>query len=446
MSVVLESLLLEFGADFSQFEKDIQTAVSRSRGAAVQIEKNLKLKLPELNLSPTVNHKPLTELNKHIESKRTHVKEVQAWLNNNPLIVKTKHVSTQSNSGGIGASHSSASSQSSSTDFFKAVEKFAKAVDKMPRSRGLLGGLANGLSFAFGNSLFDSVGKQLKLSVEDALAPLIGSFELVGKKSRENLVASVTKFASALVPDPTTTRQLVKSPKLVAKFRDRAYEAILQAPTDARKDLQDVKQQRILNDRKRLPLRKKRQELKQKLSTASPEDSAAIDRELQETEKLYRSYLTSARDLSSARIKVTKQKNRAIATSKAVKAGDQKPIENYIKVLQEEEIASADAAYEQTQMLKEALQNSIGKENITTEKYARSGNKRAKSRKSRKIARDELAEQQTETGRELYQGVSKRTEMKARAAKVFTPEAQEAAAISKKQMRQLVEVKKENCT
>jgi tape measure domain-containing protein len=43
----------------------------------------------DLLLTYKVNDAALTEANKHVESKRTHVKEVQQWLNQNPLSYKT---------------------------------------------------------------------------------------------------------------------------------------------------------------------------------------------------------------------------------------------------------------------------------------------------------------------------------------------------------------------
>jgi tape measure domain-containing protein len=91
MATTLGSLILELGLDDTKFTKqlaDIQKLASR---AGKDIEGNLKgitSKTKLETLKPTVDHKPLSELNKHIERKREHVEEVNAWFNNNPLTPK----------------------------------------------------------------------------------------------------------------------------------------------------------------------------------------------------------------------------------------------------------------------------------------------------------------------------------------------------------------------
>lgn len=91
MATTLGSLILELGLDDTKFTKqlaDIQKLASR---AGKDIEGNLKgitSKTKLETLKPTVDHEPLAKLNEHIERKREHVEEVNAWFNNNPLTPK----------------------------------------------------------------------------------------------------------------------------------------------------------------------------------------------------------------------------------------------------------------------------------------------------------------------------------------------------------------------
>jgi tape measure domain-containing protein len=92
MATTLGSLILELGLDDTKFTKqlaDIQKLASR---AGKDIEGNIKgitSKTKLETLKPTVDHEPLAKLNKHIERKREHLKEVNKYFGDNPLTPKT---------------------------------------------------------------------------------------------------------------------------------------------------------------------------------------------------------------------------------------------------------------------------------------------------------------------------------------------------------------------
>lgn len=83
----LETLILEFGADFAALDSALNQASQKAQKTANDIERALKQSInnTKLIINPIVDHKNLEELNKHIELKRTHTKSVQSFLNTNPI-------------------------------------------------------------------------------------------------------------------------------------------------------------------------------------------------------------------------------------------------------------------------------------------------------------------------------------------------------------------------
>jgi tape measure domain-containing protein len=80
----LETLILEFGADFSALDTALNQASQKARQAGQLMQAT--------KLAPSTDETKLTQLNTHIESKRTHLKEIQAFFDANPLTVKTDSV------------------------------------------------------------------------------------------------------------------------------------------------------------------------------------------------------------------------------------------------------------------------------------------------------------------------------------------------------------------
>lgn len=99
MAQQLESLLLEFIADTRALYSEMDRAVEYARTSGRKIEQAMgRMGVAGSNLGtirPRVDHRPLTELNKHIEQKRTHVKDVQRWLDANPLKIRFDNSSVQ---------------------------------------------------------------------------------------------------------------------------------------------------------------------------------------------------------------------------------------------------------------------------------------------------------------------------------------------------------------
>ena len=91
MATTLGSLILELGLDDTKFTKQLADIQKLATQAGKDIEGNLKgitSKTKLETLKPTVDHKPLAELNKHIERKREHLKEVNKYFDDNPLTPK----------------------------------------------------------------------------------------------------------------------------------------------------------------------------------------------------------------------------------------------------------------------------------------------------------------------------------------------------------------------
>ena len=77
MSTSIGSLLLELKLDATSFNSDLAAAKRQAEALNQAFQKN--------TLTPKVNHQTLTDLNTHLESKVTHLRQVQQKFDNNPL-------------------------------------------------------------------------------------------------------------------------------------------------------------------------------------------------------------------------------------------------------------------------------------------------------------------------------------------------------------------------
>ncbi|MEO1521983.1 MAG: hypothetical protein AAFU78_14560, partial [Cyanobacteria bacterium J06633_2] len=95
MAVVLGELLLDLGIDMSRYDEQILEAEQKAFSMATRIQSimgGVKIDAPsladELKLTPQVDDRQLTELNKHLELKRSHFSQVQRFFDRNPLTPK----------------------------------------------------------------------------------------------------------------------------------------------------------------------------------------------------------------------------------------------------------------------------------------------------------------------------------------------------------------------
>jgi len=86
MAVTLESLILELKAE-DNASKVIDAALSRAKQQTALIEKTLN-RLNSLKVTTKVDDSRLTDLNKHLESKRKHTRSIQQEWNISPLAVR----------------------------------------------------------------------------------------------------------------------------------------------------------------------------------------------------------------------------------------------------------------------------------------------------------------------------------------------------------------------
>jgi tape measure domain-containing protein len=79
----LGELIVELCADTAQLEKSLEQAKKKAYEAASSIEKTFE----KINLEINVDDDSLTDLNKHLNLKVQHLKEVNKYFNNNPIVV-----------------------------------------------------------------------------------------------------------------------------------------------------------------------------------------------------------------------------------------------------------------------------------------------------------------------------------------------------------------------
>ena len=88
MAIALETLILEFEADFDKFDRQLDRATQKARTKGKEIER--------LVIAPRVDLEPLHKLNRLLDVKQDHLKETIALYRNNPIVPRT-------GSGGAGA-------------------------------------------------------------------------------------------------------------------------------------------------------------------------------------------------------------------------------------------------------------------------------------------------------------------------------------------------------
>lgn len=214
----------------------------------------------KLHLKTTVDDSSLTKLNQHLDLKETHYKRVQKLMSSNPLTPSIDTSAIEAALGKLDAlSEKLAAIENQAanvnvrvtadTSDFEAqirrlqstkvklrsefagdekqsnkslAEDFAKEIGKAIKksnSKGLFGGLFDGIGsiisapfkvvgatlsnvftgvgLGIGQKLSDEIGKGLFEGIEDELSPLIGSFELVGRKAGQALTKELLEALGA---------------------------------------------------------------------------------------------------------------------------------------------------------------------------------------------------------------------------------------------------------
>ena len=92
MSLSLGTLEIGLGLNTAQYDSGIKSARDQLSSLEDHVQKitrdmewSLKQSIPKLTIVPSVDHRPLHGLNKHLSEKQSHAKSVQGYFNSNPL-------------------------------------------------------------------------------------------------------------------------------------------------------------------------------------------------------------------------------------------------------------------------------------------------------------------------------------------------------------------------
>ena len=145
-------------------------------------------------LTVRAGHEELTELNKHIEAKRSHLLEVQQWLDANPLTVRQKQ-----EKGGFGTNnvkqeieHSvSISAKDNADKINKYLGKELKQIGSLLKNQkknpvekilGIGGSIGSSLLTGLFTNVTKGIGTNFEAGLNESLADIIGSLNFFGKE------------------------------------------------------------------------------------------------------------------------------------------------------------------------------------------------------------------------------------------------------------------------
>lgn len=175
-SVSIKALL-----DWTEFDRNVEALAKRS--------------MPKLHLKVTTDDRALTDLNKHIELKRTHVQDVQRFLNANPVTVRSdSRELTQTRNelqqfkreladfkAQVGAKIKFESTHRIDTSAFeKALERAGDEVGKRIADRISKAHVGSRGGFSVGNIFSNILNAPFKLAAEAGKQIFIGTFQAVG--------------------------------------------------------------------------------------------------------------------------------------------------------------------------------------------------------------------------------------------------------------------------
>lgn len=218
----LEQLVIEFSADFSQFDAELNRASQKARAKAKDLEQSV--------ISPRVNLAPLHELNKLLDIKQRHIKETARIFQQNPIktsvdtseIRKAKAevedfkrsfktfagVKAQGNATLKVEHEYKVSIRESNQDIARSVTGLGKGLKEVVSAvqstkPGLIGRavgavvstpatIFKGALMGFGQDVVKDFSSGFKGGLNDFLSQYIGSIKLFGKQSAGDFVGGIT--------------------------------------------------------------------------------------------------------------------------------------------------------------------------------------------------------------------------------------------------------------
>lgn len=217
MAQSIGELYLELGLNADSYNQTLNTAFNTAQRVGREIQ-------GKLNLTPKVDDRALTNLNKHLDLKVAHFRQVQQFFNNAPLTPRVNlseldkfdlRLKQLQRTGNVSIKVSLQSNDSESDlAAEKIAEKTGNAVEKaiskaMQRSitSSVISGIASSVGGIVNNTVgsivrgsFEKVGRDLasglsggiSQALESATGGAIGSTELLGKKIGASLSKSIT--------------------------------------------------------------------------------------------------------------------------------------------------------------------------------------------------------------------------------------------------------------
>jgi tape measure domain-containing protein len=201
------SLYLDLSLDPTAYYARLEEAERRSREVAARIEKRMRVGLGAQPLKPRVDDRELIDLNKHFDLKVRHYNQVRSHFANNPLVIKVddrdfKRIG-QKKTIEISTKVSSSSTNDLEKSFDKVGQKISRSIERSVNPRfnllspltSALGIVARGAFEGIGQQVSAKLGKGISTGVEKAIAPIVGSSEVLGEKIGDNLTQGFSSGA-----------------------------------------------------------------------------------------------------------------------------------------------------------------------------------------------------------------------------------------------------------
>ena len=233
---VLESLILELKADTSKFDRDIEQSISDAKKKLSNLESKVSIggsrsgskKEAQVGLKAVVDDSQLTKLNEHLESKRTHAKDIQRDFNRNPITPKVDTSQLDSalakidrlkraSSGTITVkqqqSKTKDKSENKQNELIKSVNKLPDNISSQVEEKlgdtirdagkeGVVSRVADaglqGISNKFFDKSLDGVLSGVGKSISKLTSKYIGDFELAGEKFTDAIIQGIPKQLESL--------------------------------------------------------------------------------------------------------------------------------------------------------------------------------------------------------------------------------------------------------
>lgn len=233
MSLSLGELLVDLRLNTEDYDRSLAEARQAAIAAGREIERGLRSNLPALTLTPRVDHSELAALNKHLDRKQQHFKEVQGYFDRNSLtpradlsqlkemerqlerlrrpVVQVAVQPTASGSeGGSSGGMQSVERVSRELELERSITRAIESGFKQASSGNLVGGLFKGITGAagavvnatIGNLLTGAVGgigfeisrelaQGLSRGINREMSFIVGSFDLLGEQIGADLIKGI---------------------------------------------------------------------------------------------------------------------------------------------------------------------------------------------------------------------------------------------------------------